>query len=210
VAEISYRQSPLAHLGFGGRIQDSLGDAGIGISERDYRAILDLRVQLDKEPEAQESFKKATGITLPETANTFTAGEGIEALWLGPNEWQIVAHDNRPEAGREWTAKVQDAMKGHFCAVVNISNAQGIVGLTGPEARDVLERAVPLDMDARAFKPGEVKQTLFGKGTSVTIQLRDEAPTFDIYCRRSFAEYVWRYLEDCAKGACAKVAVLPR
>mgnify|MGYP006421085227 CR=1 FL=1 len=208
MAEINFRQSPLAHLGVGGRVQDELGDAGLGISERPYRALIDLRIQLDKEPGAGESFKKVTGVALPQTPNTFTAGEGIEALWLGPNEWQIVIHDSRPEAGREWTAKLRDAMQGYVCAVVDISNAQGIIGLTGPMAREVLERAVTLDMHPRTFKPGEVKQTIFGKHTGVTIQLRDDTPTFDIYTRRSFPEYVWRYLEDSARGACIDVAVL--
>jgi len=208
VPEISYRQSPLSHFAYGGRIQESLGEAGIGLSERGFRALIDLRVMLDQEPAARESFKKAAGIDLPETPNTFTSGDGVDVLWLGPNEWQIVVHDSRPEAGGEWTETLRRAMADHFCAVVDIGHAQGILGLTGPMAREVLERAVPLDMHPRSFQPGEVKQTLFGKHTSVTLQLRDDAPTFDIYCRRSFPEYVWRYLEDCARGAGATVAVL--
>lgn len=210
MAEPNYRQSPLSHLGFGGRIQDELGGADIGLSERDYRALIDIRVQLDKDPGAQESFKKAAGIELPRTPNSFTQGNDVEALWLGPNEWQVVVHDNRSSAGGEWHGKLQNAMKSHFCSVVNISNAQAILGLTGPMAREVLEGAVPLDMHPHSFKAGEVKQTLFGKHTGVTLQLREEASnTFDIYCRRSFADYVWRYLESCARGACANLAVLP-
>ncbi len=208
MVEIDHRQSPLAQLGMGGRIQETLGEAGIGLSERGFRAILDLRVQLEHEPGARASFKAATGIDLPETPNTFTAGEQVEALWLGPNEWQIVVHDSREEAGGEWIARLREAMADHFCAIVNVSHAQAIIGLTGPMAREVLERAVPLDMHPRSFAPGQVKQTLFGKHTGITLQLRDETPDFDIYTRRSFPEYVWRYLEDCARGACTTVAVL--
>jgi len=208
VADMDYRHSPLTQMGFGGRIQETLGEAGIGLSERVYRAILDLRVQPEREPGARASFKAATGIDLPEVPNTFTAGEQIEALWLGPNEWQIVVHDSRAEAGGAWTASLRQAMADHFCSVVNVSHAQAIIGLTGPMAREVLERAVPLDMHPRSFTPGQVKQTLFGKHTGITLQLRDATPVFDIYTRRSFAEYVWRYLEDCARGACTGVSVL--
>ncbi len=206
--EIDHRQSPLAPLGMGGRIQETLGEAGIGLSERGFRALLDLRVQLDREPGARENFKAATGIDLPEVPNTFTAGEQVEALWLGPNEWQIVVQDSREEAGGEWTGRLREAMAGHFCSVVNVSHAQAVIGLTGPMAREVLERAVPLDMHPRSFASGQVKQTLFGKHTGIMLQLRDETPVFDIYARRSFAAYVWRYLEDCARGACTSVAVL--
>lgn len=206
--ETAMRHSPLAHVGFGGRIRDSLGDAGLGLSERGYRALIDIRVQLDSEPGAQAAFRQAAGVELPTTPNTVAGSGETHALWLGPNEWQLVVHDSRPEAGGEWVAKLRAAMTDHFCAVVDVSHAQAILGVTGPMAREVLERAVPLDMDARAFKPGEVKQTLFGRHCGVTLHLRDDAPTFDLYCRRSFAEYVWRYLEDCAKGACTQVAVL--
>jgi len=206
----AFRQSPLAHVGFGGRIQDSLGDAGLGLSERPYRVLIDIRVDLDKGSKAQASFKKTAGFELPTTPNTAAGKDGREALWLGPNEWQFVVHDSTPGAGGEWVAKLRAAMGDHFCAVVDVSHAQAILGVTGPMAREVLERAVPLDMDPRAFKPGEVKQTLFGRHCGVTLHLRDEAPTFDLYARRSFAEYVWVYLEDCAKGACARVAVLDK
>lgn len=208
--ETTIRQSPLAHLGYGGQVRDTLGDAGLGISERAYRALIDIRVDLDKEPKAQEAFAATAGVQLPTTANTATGADGLDVLWLGPNEWLLVAHDPRPEAPREWVGRLRAAMQAHHCAVVDVSHAQAVLGVTGPLAREVLEGAVPLDMHPRAFQPGEVKQTLFGRHTGVTLHLRDDAPTFDLYCRRSFAEYVWRYLEDCARGACAQVAVLAR
>ncbi|WP_161958898.1 sarcosine oxidase subunit gamma [Ferruginivarius sediminum] len=204
----SYRQSPLAPLGLAGQAASGLNGAGIGVAEPDFRVLLDLRVELDKQPGAQDAVEKVLGLRLPETANTATGNAERHALWLGPNEWQIVIHDSRPEAGREWTAKLREALQGIFCAVVDVSNAQAILRVTGPAAREVLERAVPLDMHAGKFQPGEVKQTVFGRHCGVTLHLLDDAPTFDIYCRRSFAEYVHAYLKDCARGACEDFAVL--
>ena len=208
MADNQNRQSPLAHLGFGGRIQRDLGAAGVGFSDRGFRTLIDLRVDLRKEPAAADSFEKAAGFCLPETPNSAAGGADARALWLGPNEWQIVVPDSRSETAEAWVSKLREGLAGHFASVVDVSHAQAIVGVTGPQARDVLEGAVPLDLHPRAFKPGEVKQTQFGKHTGVTLHLLDEAPTFDLYCRRSFADYVWRYLEDCARGACAEVAVL--
>lgn len=207
MADTSYRQSPLAHLGLASRVRETLGEAGLGICERDYRVLLNLRVDLSKEPGAQGTFETSMGIRLPETPNTATGKDRVEALWLGPNEWQIVIHDNRPDVGGEWAARLREAMSGHFCAVVDVSCAQAVIGATGPMVREVLERAVPLDMHPSKFRPGEVKQTLFGRHCGVTLHLRDDAPNFDIYTRRSFADYVWRYLEDCARGAETQVAV---
>ncbi len=208
MVEVNYRQVPLAHLGLASKIEDSLGDAGVGMSDRGFRAILNLRVDLAKQAGARESFEKAMGFTLPETPNTANGKDGTEALWLGPNEWQVVVDDNAPDAGTRWLQTVRQGMRGHFCAVVDVSNAQAIIGMTGPMAREVLERAVPLDMHPGAFKPGEVKQTVFGRHCGVIMHLRDESPVFDLYVRRSFAEYVWSYTRDCARGAQTDTAVL--
>lgn len=212
MVEVHYRQRPLAHLGLAGKIKDSLGDAGLGMSDRGFRAILNLRVDLAKQAGARESFEKAMGFALPETPNTANGtGEGkhaVEALWLGPNEWQIVAHDAAADAGGRWLQTLRQGMQGHFSAVVDVSHAQAVIAMTGPMAREVLERAVPLDMHAIAFKPGEVKQTVFGRHCGVIMHLRDDSPLFDIYTRRSFAEYVWSYTRDCARGAQTRSAVL--
>lgn len=204
----SYRQSPLAPLGLAGQARAQLNGAGLGVAEPDFRVLLDLRVELDKQPGAREAFEKTMGFPLPETPNTAAGTDTAQALWLGPNEWQIVVHDNRPGAGREWVGKLRAGLEGIFCAVVDVSNAQGILRVTGPAAREVLERAVPLDMHERVFTPGQVKQTLYGRHCGVTLHLVDDAPTFDIYCRRSFSEYVYAYLRDCARGACVELAVV--
>jgi len=210
VPETQQRQSPLAHLGFGGRIREDLDGAGVGLADRGFRTLIDLRLELRKDPKAADSFEKAAGFRLPETPNTAAGGSAAYALWLGPNEWQIVVPEDAPDTAPAWVDRLRTGLAGHSAAVVDVSHAQAILGVTGPKARDVLEGAVPLDLHPRAFKPGEVKQTLFGKHCGVTLHLRDETPDFDVYTRRSFAEYVWRYLEDCARGACTDVAVLAR
>lgn len=204
----SHRQSPLAPLALAARAETGLNGAGFGVSEPAFRVLLDLRVDPGKEPGARAAFEKAMGFALPETPNT-VAGEGDrQALWLGPDEWLIVVHDARPDAGRAWVQSLRTGMEGVFCAVVDVSHAQGVLRLSGPAVRDVLEGAVPLDMHPRAFEPGQVKQTLFGRHCGVTLHLVDDAPTFDLYCRRSFTEYVYAYLADCARGAETRMAVL--
>lgn len=208
MVEVTYRQRPLAHLGLAGKVKDSLGDAGLGMSDGGFRAILNLRADLAKQPGVRDAFEKAMGFALPETANTANGKGNAVAFWLGPNEWQIVVHDAAPDAGTRWLKTLREGLQGHFCAVVDVSHAQAVVVVTGPMTREVLERAVPLDMDPRAFKPGEVKQTLFGRNCGVTLHLLDDTPTVEIYCRRSFAEYIWIYLRDCARGAETHTAVL--
>jgi sarcosine oxidase, subunit gamma len=66
----------------------------------------------------------------------------------------------------------------------------------------VLAKGTPLDLDLRAFPPGRCAGTLLAKA-SVLIHLLDEdsgrGPSFDVYVARSFADYLWTWLEDAGR-----------
>jgi sarcosine oxidase subunit gamma len=207
ITAASLRHSPFDPLHLAPRMQDGLKGAGIGLIPRGYRGLVNLRVDLDREPAAQQAVKDATGLDLPTTANTAHSEGKLSVLWLGPDEWLFVVDDPAPDAGPDLKTKLLGMLDGVFAQVVDVSGAQAVIGITGPDAREVLERAVPLDMHPRSFAPGQVKHTLFGRHTGVSLHLKDEQ-NLDLYCRRSFTEYVWRYLEDCAKGAETTLAVL--
>jgi sarcosine oxidase subunit gamma len=208
ITAASLRHSPFDPLHLAPRLQDGLRGAGIGLIPRGYRGLVNLRVDLDREPAAAQAVQDATGLALPTTPNTAHTDGALSVLWLGPDEWLFVVDDPAPEAGPDLKTKLTGMLEGVFAQVVDVSGAQAVIGITGPDAREVLERAVPIDMHARSFSLGQVKHTLFGRHTGVSLHLRDDQPTLDLYCRRSFAEYVWRYLEDCAKGAETTLAVL--
>jgi sarcosine oxidase subunit gamma len=208
ITAASLRHSPFDPLHLAPRLQDGLQGAGIGLIPRGYRGLVNLRVDLDREPAAAQAVQDATGLALPTTPNTAHTDGALSVLWLGPDEWLFVVDDPAPEAGPDLKTKLTGMLEGVFAQVVDVSGAQAVIGITGPDAREVLERAVPIDMHARSFSLGQVKHTLFGRHTGVSLHLRDDQPTLDLYCRRSFAEYVWRYLEDCAKGAETTLAVL--
>lgn len=208
ITAASLRHSAFDPLHLAPRLQDGLQGAGIGLIPRGYRGLVNLRVDLDREPAARRAVKDATGLDLPTTPNTSESDGKLSVLWLGPDEWLFVVDDPAPEAGADLKTKLTGMLDSVFAQVVDVSGAQAAIGITGPDAREVLERAVPLDMHPRTFVAGQVKHTLFGRHTGVSLHLKDDQPTLDLYCRRSFTEYVWRYLEDCAKGAETTLAVL--
>jgi sarcosine oxidase subunit gamma len=189
-------------------MQDGLKGAGLGLSPRGFRGLVTLRVDLTREPKAAEAVRDATGLDLPTTPCTAASAGKTHCLWLGPDEWLFVVDDPDPDAGADLQTKLTGLLDGIFAQVVDVSGAQAAIGITGPEAREVLARAIPLDLHPRVFQPGQVKQTLFGRHTGITLHQLDDQPTYDLHCRRSFTAYVWRYLEDCAKGAETTVAVL--
>jgi sarcosine oxidase subunit gamma len=57
-------------------------------------------------------------------------------------------------------------------------------------------------LNPRAFPPGSCAQSLIAKA-SVLIHLLDDepgrGPTFDLYVARSFAHYLWTWLDDAGR-----------
>jgi sarcosine oxidase subunit gamma len=66
----------------------------------------------------------------------------------------------------------------------------------------VLAKGCPLDLHPRAFPPGACAQSLLAK-VAVLIHLQDDdrarGPSFDVYVARSFAHYLWMWLEDAGR-----------
>jgi len=148
------------------------------------------------------SVANVFGVTLPVQANTVnTEGTGI-ALWTGPDEWLLI-HASADD--RDRVAALERSAAGKHVSIVDVSSAQTVIYVSGAGARDVLARGCPLDLHSRALPPGRCAQTHFGH-IPVTIWLDnskpdpDADPWFNLVVRRSFADYLWRLLDDAASS----------
>jgi sarcosine oxidase subunit gamma len=136
---------------------------------------------------AREAAGRAFGVVLPETAcraNT-DAAAGRAALWLGPDEWLLVALDGSQSGV---AAAIAAALAGFPHSLVDVSERQVSIRLDGPSARDLLASGCPLDLDPEAFPVGMCTRTLFGKAEVVL--WRRGAEEYHLEVARSFAEYV--------------------
>ncbi len=194
------RQSALAHLGLEARAQAAMEEAGITLGERAYRRILDLRGPAS-DPGFLSACADALGFALPLEANRATGDEQASALWLGPDQWWLVT----AEEGDAMAEALRAALDGRPCALTEVGESRACIHVAGPRARDLLAKGSPLDLHPRAFGAGHCAQGLLAKA-SVTIHQVSEAPAFDIYVARSFAEYLWLWLEDAAREYGSRVA----
>ncbi len=78
-----------------------------------------------------------------------------------------------------------------------MSDGRAVIGLSGPHASDVLMKGCSLDVHPRKFAPGDCAQSMLAKAL-VILHQTDAAPAYDIYVERSFADYLWSWLEDAA------------
>ena len=89
---------------------------------------------------------------------------------------------------------------GQCYSLVDVTGGQVLLRLGGSHVREVLAKGCTLDLHPRAFKAGQCAQTTLAK-TSMLIALIDDAPTFDIIVRRSFAEYAALWLQHSGARA---------
>lgn len=202
MAERYLRQSPLAHLGLDGRAQATRGAAGVALAERPFPAIVNLRgARADQG--FFDAFQAAAGYALPVEANTVAGSDKTTALWLGPDEWWIVGSGPEPETGPRIAETLREALAGQVSAVTDVSHSRTRIRIAGPRAREVLQKGCPLDLHPREFGAGRCTQSHVSKTTVVLHRVADataaDGPAFDIYVLRSFADYLWRWLEDAAR-----------
>ncbi len=140
------------------------------------------------------AIEAAIGIGLPIARNTVVDGRGNTIYWLGPDEWLIVTSRDREAT---ITRALRKSLDGSFAAVTEVSEGQTVIVLHGRAARHVLAKGCPLDLHPRAFAPGQCAQSHLAKATILVRQV-DAEPTFEIVVRRSFADYLWLWLQDAA------------
>ncbi|MGH7071396.1 MAG: sarcosine oxidase subunit gamma [Acetobacteraceae bacterium] len=146
-------------------------------------------------PAAIEAAGAAFGPALPAAScrAAVTAG-GRAALWLGPDEWLLLA----PLAEAAALAlSIEQAMGTHPHSLVEVSHRQVAIDVFGPHAQTILNAGCPLDLDPGTFPVGMCTRTVLAKSEIVLWRTRPE--TFHLEVARSFAAYVWGFLEEASR-----------
>ena len=186
----------LDHRHLDARAVEDPGDAGVVLCERRFRSKVNVRGRPTKR--FLDAAAKALGFALPKTRNTTAEASDLAALWLGPDEWLVVGPPDREGAIAD---DLRAALARQHCAVTDVTEGRAVIGLSGAHARDVLMKGCPLDVHPRAFKPGDCAQSMLAKATIILHQTAEaeDGPAYDIYVERSFADYLWSWLEDAAE-----------
>lgn len=144
---------------------------------------------------ARAAAGRAFGVAPPEQACRANAGADRAALWLGPDEWLLLA-----QAGEEHALVValENALAGLPHSLVDVSHRQVALSVGGPAARDLLASGCPLDLDPEAFPVGMCTRTLVAKAEVVL--WRRSAEEYHLEVGRSFSGYVLGWLREALRG----------
>jgi sarcosine oxidase subunit gamma len=181
------RRSPLGHL------TDAFAERSTyGARLRELPFLTQLNLQLDPDGAAAERIAAALGTLLPTVPNTIAEAGDLRLLWLGPEEWLVVGPDGAAEDTR---ALLRAALGDEPASLVDVSANRTTLELSGPAAREVLEKGCSLDLHPRSFGPGQCAQTQLSKVNAVLHQT-DAEPCYQLLVRGSFAQYLADWLLD--------------
>ncbi len=138
---------------------------------------------------------KSLGLTLPTEPCTLSEAAGVKVMWLSPDEWMIVCPRDRLSG---LLNDLDKALTGVRSQVADNSGGYTQVLLQGAKAADALSHCTVYDL--RSLEVGRVVGTTFGK-SAIYLHRHGQDRHGQGYCllfRRSFADYIWRYLVRAA------------
>ena len=189
------QQTPLApfHLELRAQTEGNGYNKGILISECPLHFQFTLRGD-SSDKNFLSSIKKATGITPPNIPSSSSKKtDGTRILCISPNEWLIISPI---EANNLLHDKIENALKGRYCAIVDVSHSRTILRITGEKARETLMKGCSVDLHPIAFKPGDIINTTLAKAQVILQKIggKNNSETYDIFVFRSYTHYLWTWL----------------
>jgi sarcosine oxidase, subunit gamma len=183
-------QSPLHGFGLAAQATHMDASKGVWVNEISDMAYVSLRGD-SSNATFLEAVSKGLGCALPLEPCRFVEAPSVTMLWLSPDEWMLVCPRSELQ---ERLQGLKQSLADIRHQVVDNSGGYTQLVLRGKNAADVLGHVTVYDL--QTLTVGRVVGTTLGK-TSVYLRRQDAA--FTVLLRRSFADYIWRYLVRAAE-----------
>jgi sarcosine oxidase subunit gamma len=184
-------ETPLHHVGLSELVGKGPANAGVTLREKKLLGHLVLRGDA-KDTAFAGAVHQVLGLELPAALMLLSNGE-TSLQWLAPDEWLLIV-----AAGSEFEVeqKLRAALNGLHFSVVNVSGGQTLLELSGPKVREVLMKSTSYDVHPLNFPVGKAVGSNFAKSQLVIRRTGEEV--WELVVRRSFADYIWLWLQDAS------------
>jgi sarcosine oxidase subunit gamma len=183
-------RSGLAGLAVPGRYGKTGGEPGVVIAERLGLGLATVAAR--RGAPLRAAVKASYRVDLPDDA---TVGRGTEVSFVGygPGQWLAVSETLGGEA---LARDLRQRLKG-LASISDQSGGRTLLRLSGPRARDVLAKGLPIDLHPSVFGPGSAATSTISL-MGVQLWQVDDAPSYDIALFRSVSASFWRWLTAAA------------
>lgn len=184
--------SALAGIAVPGRHGKAGGGPGVAIEERKGLGIATLAAREGQAAALKAAVRDAYGVDLPDDSS-IVRGAQVSLVGYGPGQWLAVSETFPDDT-------LASDLAQHLKGLASISDQHGgrtVLRLSGPRARDVLAKGLPIDLHPRVFGPGRAATSTISL-MGVQLWQVDGAPSYDIALFRSVSESFWRWLTASA------------
>lgn len=179
-------ESPLAHY----RLDLVPSDGSVYINELSLQGHLVLRGAIEDQAFVS-GVEQGLTLKLPAPLCSEVSGE-VSIRWISPNEWLITCPDSETFRLEQ---SLRERIRGQH-AIVNVSGGQTLISLSGKDALNVLKKSTSYDVGQKNFPIGKVVTTTFAKTQAVIRRTGND--DWELVIRRSFSDYIWRWLKDAS------------
>jgi sarcosine oxidase subunit gamma len=167
-------------------------DAGVFVRERHDLTLCMLIVRAGREEDLSRRVNASIGISLPAGPHCVST-DAVTAIGAGPRQWLLVSARPDDHSFRAEIEKVADGVASAF----DQSDGRTVLAVTGPKAREALQKGVMIDLHASAFRAGHSAVTSVAH-IGVHLWQVDDRPTYQCAVFRSFAEAFCRWLLEAS------------
>lgn len=185
-------ESPLFHADLASVAKNGPKTGGVTFKEEALMGQITLRLNAENADQLSAA-EKALGVALPTQPLTSVVEGDVSVRWISPDEWLVVVPGLK---AFEVETALHAELSGHY-QVVNISGGWTIYKLSGENVVDVLKKSTIVDVHPSKFPVGKVVTTTFAK--SGAIIRRSGESEFELVVRRSFADYLWLWIQDASR-----------
>ena len=182
-------------LNYNSPINDTKKYSEIEISEIEPVIKLNIR---GKNRDFITKVGKVLSIIPPTDPNTSSGNDNLNMLWLSPDEWMIYYNNkiNLIEANNLEDNLFNEISKVKIGSVTNITDHWIVINIKGDKVFELLSSGSPFNFNIFKNAKGAVTQTLLNH-IDVIIHNKN-INDLNLFVRRSFSEYLWSWINDCA------------
>jgi methylglutamate dehydrogenase subunit D len=185
-------RSALANLAAPGRFGNADGEPGVFISERAGLGLATVAARKGQGAALKSSVRQAYAVDLPD-ASRVAQGPDVSFVGYGRGQWLAVSETLK---GDELARDLSSRLKG-LASISDQSGGRTVLTVSGPRARDVLAKGLPIDLDPRAFPLGSAVTSAIAL-MGVQLWQSNDTRSYDVAIFRSVSESFWRWLTASA------------
>ncbi len=184
--------SALSGLVMAGRYGRADGEAGVIIGELTGLGLATVACRKGRSAALSAAVRKAYGAELPASPRV-SQGPKANFIGYGPGQWLAVSESIANEAlASDLSTKLKS-----LASTSDQSGGRTVLRISGPRARDVLAKGLPIDLDPRAFPSGSAATSAISH-IGVQLWQIDDTRSYDLAIFRSLTESFWRWLTASA------------